>query len=119
MQWRNDTTFPSRGLRLRPIDRSSECFRMTAGVRTGKAQNEHMFYRFAPEIGHLICASTSANYLSTGFAKRLRGHGPQQGATLGADHLVWGGAEFPCRRCWQPNARSRGRPTGNSLKPKV
>jgi len=43
---------------------------MTAGVRTGKAQNEHMFHRFAPEIGHPICASTGTNYLSIGFAKR-------------------------------------------------
>src|SRR6516164_7524962 len=51
MQWRDDTTLPSRGLGLRPIGKSSECFRMTAGVRTGKAQNEHMFYRFAPESG--------------------------------------------------------------------
>ena len=66
---------------------------MTAGVRTGKAQNEQMFYRFAPEIGHPICASTSTNYLSIGFAKGLRGQGPQQGATLGADHLVWGGPQ--------------------------
>ena len=33
------------------MGKSSECFRMTAGVRTGKAQNEHIFYRFAPESG--------------------------------------------------------------------
>ena len=77
---------------------------MTAGVRTGKAQNEHMFYRFAPEIGHPICAATSTNYLSIGIAKRAR-VGAHQGATLGADHLVWGGLQFPCRRCGHTNAR--------------
>ena len=48
------------------------------GRSTGKALNEHLFYRFAPQIGHPICASTSTNYLSIGFAKHLRGHGPQQ-----------------------------------------
>src|SRR5262249_34203083 len=40
---RDDTTLPSRGLWLRPIGKSSGCFRMTAGVKSGKAQNEHMF----------------------------------------------------------------------------
>jgi len=78
---------------LRPIGTPSECFRMTARVKSGKAQNERMFFRFAPEIVHPICASTSTNYLSIGFAKRLRGRGPQQGATLGADHLIWGGPQ--------------------------
>ena len=34
------------------IGRSSECFRMTAGVRSGKAQNERMFFRFGPQSGH-------------------------------------------------------------------
>src|SRR5262245_7132457 len=92
---------------------------MTAGVRTGKAQNEHMFYRFAPEIGHPICASTSTNYLSIGFAKRLRAQGPQHGATLGADHLVWGG---PQRNSHAADAATRtrassGRPTGISSAP--
>src|SRR6516162_9273578 len=48
------------------------------GRSTGKALNEHLFYRFAPQIGHPIGASTSTNYLSIGFAKHLRGHGPQQ-----------------------------------------
>jgi len=81
---------------------------MTTWVRSGKAQTEQMF---SPEIGHPICASTSTNYLSIGFAKRLRAQGPQQGATLGADHLVWGG---PQRNSHAPhatrtNARSRGR----------
>src|SRR5262245_13065618 len=53
MQWRDDTTLPSRGLGLRPIGKSSECFRMTAGVKSGKAQNERMFFRFAPESGQM------------------------------------------------------------------
>src|SRR5262249_61134594 len=66
-------------------------------------------------IGHLICASTGTNYLSIGFTKRLCGHGPQQGATPGADHPVWGtSAEFPCRAGCQTNARSGGRPTESS-----
>jgi len=30
MQWKDDSTLPSRGLRL-PISKSSECFQMTAG----------------------------------------------------------------------------------------
>jgi hypothetical protein len=34
MQWRDDTTLPSRGLYLRPIDRSSECSRMTGVGQT-------------------------------------------------------------------------------------
>src|SRR5262249_49484608 len=46
---RDDTTVPSRGLGLRPIGKSSECFQLTAGVGTGKAQNECMFFRFAPK----------------------------------------------------------------------
>jgi hypothetical protein len=50
--------------------------------------NEHLFYRFAPQIGHPICASTSTNYLSIGFAEHPRGHGPQQGTTIDADLLV-------------------------------
>src|SRR6516164_50290 len=37
MQWRDDTTLPSGGLCLRSIGKSSECFRMTAWVRSGKA----------------------------------------------------------------------------------
>ena len=41
--------FPSRGLWLRPVGKPSECFRMTAGVRTGKAQNEHMFTGLPPK----------------------------------------------------------------------
>ena len=49
MQWRDDTTLLSSGLGLRPIGKSSECFRMTAGVKSGKAQNERMFFRFALE----------------------------------------------------------------------
>src|SRR6516165_10343955 len=117
MQWRNDTTLPSRGLGLRPIGKSSECFRMTTGVKSGKAQNERMFYRFAPEIGHPICTSTSTNYLSIGFAKRLRGHGPQQGATPGAAHPVWGtSAEFPCRAAAR-RTRLRAEGLPNPLKP--
>src|SRR5215831_18594816 len=43
------TTLPSRGLRLRPIGKSSECLRMTAGVKSGKAQNEHMFSGLPPK----------------------------------------------------------------------
>ena len=84
---------------------------MTAGVRTGKAQNEHMFYRFAPEIGHPICAS-STNYLSIGFAKRAR-VGPQQGATLGADHLIWGG---PQRNSHAADAATRTRASSGRAK---
>ena len=57
---------------------------MTTWVRSGKAQTEQMF---SPEIGHPICASTSTNYLSIGFAKRAR-VGPQQSTTLDADNLV-------------------------------
>ena len=45
---------------------------MTAGIKSGKVQNERMFFRFAPEIGHPLFASTGTNYLSIGFAKRLR-----------------------------------------------
>jgi hypothetical protein len=33
MQWREDTTFPSRGLRLRPVGKSSESLQMTAWVQ--------------------------------------------------------------------------------------
>jgi len=67
------------------------------GVKPEKLRKANVF-RFAPEIGHPICASTRTNYLAIGIAKRAR-VGAQQGATLGADHLVWGGpsAEFPCR----------------------
>jgi len=39
MQWRDDTTLPSRGPR--------ECFQMT--VKTGKAQSEQMFSGLFPE----------------------------------------------------------------------
>src|SRR5262245_42842704 len=46
------TTLPSRGLWLRPIGKSSGCFRMTAGVKSGKAQNEHMFSGF-PKSGQI------------------------------------------------------------------
>src|SRR5215471_17324293 len=49
MQWRNDTTLPSRGLCLRPRGRSSECLRMTAGAESAKAQNEHMFSGLSPK----------------------------------------------------------------------
>ena len=85
---------------------------MTAGVRTGKAQNERMFYRFAPEIEHPIWASTSTNYLSIGIAKRAR-VGAHQGATLGADHLVWGGPQRNSRAAdaaTQTRARAGGLP---------
>jgi hypothetical protein len=33
---------------------------MTAGVKSGKAQNERMFLRFAPERGPPICALMSS-----------------------------------------------------------
>jgi len=46
-----DTTLLSRGLGLRPVGKSSECFRMTAGAKSGKAQNEQTFSGFAPESG--------------------------------------------------------------------
>jgi hypothetical protein len=42
------------------MGKSSECFRMTAGVKSGKAQNERMFLRFAPERGPPICALMSS-----------------------------------------------------------
>src|SRR6516164_505134 len=50
--------------------------------------------------------------LSIGFAKRLRGHGPQQGATLGADHLVWGG---PRRNFHAADAATRTRVRAGGL----
>src|SRR5262249_52529130 len=53
MQWSDYTTLPSRGLSPRPIGKSSECFQMTAGVKSGKAQDGRMFFRFAPESGLL------------------------------------------------------------------
>jgi len=56
---------------------ASEC---PLGFKTPKAQNEQMFSASLPEIGHPICASTSTNYLSIGFADRAR-VGAQQGAT--------------------------------------
>ena len=47
MQWRDDTTLPSRGLWLRPIGKSSECCRITVG--TGKAQRNQMFSGLPPK----------------------------------------------------------------------
>src|SRR5262245_8333894 len=43
MQWRDYTTLPSRGLSLRPVGKSSECFRMTAGVKSGKLRMSACF----------------------------------------------------------------------------
>ena len=82
---------------------------MTAGVKSGKAQNERMFFRFAPEIVHPICASTSTNYLSIGFAKRAL-VGAQQGAMLGADHISSGADQsgIPTPARCQTNVRSSG-----------
>src|SRR5215471_15790840 len=56
MQWRDDTTFPSRG---RPIGKSSESLRITLGFKTPKAQNEQTFSGVAPDSGP---ASRSLNY---------------------------------------------------------
>ena len=46
----DDTTLPSRGLRPRPIGKSIESLRTTALVlKSGKAQNEHMFSGLRPK----------------------------------------------------------------------
>src|SRR5262245_20123591 len=42
MQWRDNTTLPSRGLGLRPVGKS-------LGLKSGKAQNEHMFSGLPPK----------------------------------------------------------------------
>ena len=41
MQWRDYTTLPSRGLRRRPVGKSSESLRMTADFGAGAARREH------------------------------------------------------------------------------
>src|SRR5262249_33819236 len=75
-QWRHDTTLPPRGLGLRAMGKSSECLRMTTGVKSGKAQNERMFFRFAPESGHRAMAKhrktviEAVTYLRTSSAER-------------------------------------------------
>src|SRR5215831_106033 len=80
MQWSDYTTLPSRGLGLRPIGKSSECFRMTAGVKSGKAQNERMFFRFAPQRGHRKLASMCP----LGAVKALRAAALHDGASARA-----------------------------------
>src|SRR5262249_21831567 len=92
---------------------------MTAGVRTGKAQNEHMFYRFAPE-SYIRSARQRVQTPSPSDSRSaFRAQGPQHGATHGADHLVWGG---PQRNPHAADAATRtrassGRPTGISSAP--
>ena len=108
MQWRDDTTLPSRGLRLRSTNKSSEGFRITLGLKPLKLRTSKCF-RFAPEIGHPICASTSTNYLSIGFAKRSRRPAARRDARRGSSRLGRASAEFPCRRCRHTNARLSGR----------
>src|SRR5262249_41006916 len=54
MQWRDDTTLPSRGLRPRPVGKSLR-------LKKRKAQNEQMFSALLPENGcssldHLVGA---------------------------------------------------------------
>src|SRR5262249_45763102 len=48
MQWRDDTTLPSRGLGLRPIGKSSEAFELP-WLKTAKAQNEQIFFGLPPK----------------------------------------------------------------------
>jgi hypothetical protein len=50
-----------------------------------------MFYRFAPGNRTSDLHVNEYGLPLDRFAKRLRAQGPQHGATLGADHLVWGG----------------------------
>src|SRR6516162_4302407 len=61
---------------LRPIGTPSECFQMTAGVKTGKAQNERMFFRFSPQSGHRELASMCP----LGAVKALRAAALHDGA---------------------------------------
>src|SRR6516165_8710802 len=80
--------------------------------KTGKAQNQQMLSGLPPKSDIRFARQRGTNYLSIGFAKRLRGHGPQQGATLGADHLVWGA---PRRNFHAADAATRTRVRARGL----
>src|SRR5215831_21296818 len=68
MQWRNDTTLPSRGLRLRPVGKS-------LGLKSGKAQNEQCFSGLPPKadfpILELLPPPAFCERRHGGLARRL------------------------------------------------
>src|SRR5262245_20390261 len=103
MQWRDCTTLPSRGLSLRPVGKSSECFRMTAGVKSSKAQNERMFFRFAPESGHRatrlacpLCANCEQSQQEVRLFDHLVGEREHRGRDREAERL--GGLQIDRQR---------------------
>ena len=122
MQWRNDTTLPSRGLGLRPIGKSSECFRMTTGVKSGKAQNERMFFRFAPESGP---SDLRVNEYELSLDRLREARSRRRAAGRDArrgSHLVWGGPKrnshartLPDKRAFE--RRAHGISSGPVLTP--
>ena len=71
------------------MGKSSECFRMTAGVKSGKAQNEQMFSGLPPkadlppDLRTTPAARAPGERCHRGLARRLvavRGRGVRQSA---------------------------------------
>src|SRR5262249_33525 len=91
---------------LRPIGKSSECFRMTAGVKSGKAQNEHMFSG-SPESEHRELASMCP----LGAVRALRAAALHDGALArtGLAHPICGAVfDYELDRAATANARGVG-----------
>ena len=106
-----------RGCELRPIVLVWECrLWIPRPGQNRKSSESANAFRFAPDIGHPICASTGYELPLDRLREAPSWSRPAAGrdARRGSSRLGRASAEFPCRRCRHTNARSSGRPTGIS-----